>query len=96
MLVFLAQAHSVVDYVALGVVVAYVVASVVVTVVASEVDMLKGLLAISRARTSMRTTQDRINLVVMVDSVWIIMLVVMVGATVTLSLSLANKLWFAM
>jgi len=65
----------------LGVVVAYVgVSAVASAVVASELDRLKGLPEISRARISIQTTQDRINLVVVIVSVWITIPVTTVGA----------------
>ena len=104
MLAFLVQVRSVVDSVALVAVEACVVVSaaasavvVVVAAAASEVDMhRKDPAATSRAKISMRTTQDLINLVATVVFVWIVMVEATVEATVTSNLSRANKSWFAM
>ena len=108
MLAFPAQVRSVVGFVAsVAVVVASVVVSAVASavVVVSEVDMgRKDQDATSRAKISMRITQDPINLVATVVTAafaWIAMAAaaaveVVVMVTVTLNLSQASKLWFAM
>jgi hypothetical protein len=101
MLAFLAQVRSVVGSVAsVGHVAWVVVAYVVVCAAASAVGTRrKDLVATSRVKTSMRTTQGPINLVDTVDTVvfvWIALVVVTVEATVTLNLTQASKLWFAM
>lgn len=86
---------AVVSAAASEVVVAAAAAAAVAAVEGEEV-MRRGQVAISRARISMRTTQGRINLVVMVVSVWIAMVVAMVEVMVTSSLSQASKSWFGM
>lgn len=99
MLAFLVQVRSVVGSVASVVLVAWVVvAYVVVYAAASAVGTRhKDPVATSRAKTYMRTTQGPINRVVTVVFVWIALVVVTVDpATVTLNLTQASKLWFAM
>ena len=102
MLAFLVQVRSVVGSVASVVLVAWVVvAYVVVYAAASAVGTRhKDPVATSRAKTYMRTTQgpiNRVGTVVTVVFVWIALVVVTVDpATVTLNLTQASKLWFAM